>query len=722
MRFLSALSCLVLLAACGEAWNNPYPAAERGKNILYSAFTERPKHLDPVQSYSENEAEIIQQIYEPALQYHYLKRPYTLIPATATEVPKPIYLDAAGGRLAHDANDVAFSVYEIHIKPGVLYQPHPAFAGDGAGRPLYQNLSRAAIAPLWKLSDFGNTGTRELRAEDYVYQIKRLAHPRLHSPIFGLMSEYIVGLKELADTLKKANQQLQRDSDNDAWLDLSKYPIAGVEAVDRYTYRIKVKGRYPQFVYWLAMPFLAPVPVEVDHFFSQPGMAEKNLSLDWYPVGTGPYMLTENNPNARMVLERNPNWRGEPYPEDGEPGDEKRGLLADHGKAMPFIDRVVFSREKESIPYWNKFLQGYYDSSGIASDSFDQAVRISIEGDAAISSEMESRGIRLETSVATSTSYMAFNWLDSVVGGSSERAKKLRHAIAIAVDWEEYISIFANGRGLPIQGPIAPGIFGYRDGREGINPVVYDWIDGKAVRKPIEAAQKLLAEAGYPGGRDVNTGRPLTLYYDTTGRGPQDKSRLDWYRRQFGKLDIQLEVRDTDYNRFQDKVRKGNAQIFTWGWNADYPDPENFLFLLYGPQHKVKYDGENAANYVNPEYDRLFEQMKTVDNSPERQAIIDKMVAILSQDMPWAGGTHPKDYGLYHRWLTNQKPNQMARNKLKYYRIDPEVREAMRAEWNRPVLGPIIAIVLLLALSAIPAVASYRRRERMAARPQAGVG
>ena len=725
MRVLSALACLVLLAACGEAWNNPYPAAERGKNILYSAFTERPKHLDPVQSYSENEAEFTQQIYEAPLQYHYLKRPYTLIPATATEVPKPVYFDTAGRRLAQDADDVAFSVYEIHIKPGILYQPHPAFATDGAGRPLYQSLTRAAIAPMWKLSDFANTGTRELRAEDYVHQIKRLAHPRLHSPVFGLMSEYIVGLKELADTLKLANQKLQGAGEADAWLDLSKYTIAGAEVVNKYTYRITLKGRYPQFVYWLAMPFLAPVPIEVDHFFSQPGMAEKNLSLDWYPVGTGPYMLSENNPNARMVLDRNPNWRGEAYPDEGEAEDLRLGLLADRGKTMPFIDRVVFSREKESIPYWNKFLQGYYDASAISSDTFDQAVRISIEGDAAVSPEMEARGIKLKTSVATSTSYLAFNWLDPVVGGAGdaqqrERAKKLRHAIAIAVDWEELISIFANGRGISMQGPIAPGIFGYRDGREGINTTVYDWVDGRPVRKPIEAAKKLLAEAGYPNGRDAKTGQPLVLYYDTTGRGPGDKPRLDWFRKQFAKLDIQLEVRDTDYNRFQDKIRKGAAQIFSWGWNADYPDPENFLFLLYGMQHKVKYAGENAANYVNPEYDRLFEKMKIMENSAERQAIIDRMLAILSEDMPWAGGYHPKDYALYHAWLGNSKPNQMARNKLKYYRIDTALRVARRDAWNRPVLGPLAAVLVLLALSAIPAVSSYRRRERMAARQDAG--
>jgi hypothetical protein len=161
-----------------------------------------------------------------------------------------------------------------------------------------------------------------------------------------------------------------------------------------------------------------------------------------------------------MVLERNPNFHSETYPAEGEEADKGAGLLADAGKALPFVDKVVFSREKESIPYWNKFLQGYYDVSAISSDVFDQAVRVGVEGDTTVSPEMEARGIRLSTSVATSTSYIAFNWDDPVVGGNSDRARKLRHALSIAYDIEEQIAIFANGRGIAAQGPIAPGIFG----------------------------------------------------------------------------------------------------------------------------------------------------------------------------------------------------------------------------------------------------------------------
>ena len=710
MRFLVALVCVLLLAGCGRVWNDPYPASESGKNILYSSFSERPKHLDPAQAYTADEYDFIWQVYEPPLQYHYLKRPYTLIPATAAAIPRPRYYDSAGAELPASAKDVAYSVYEIHIKPGIYYQPHPAFARDAAGHSLYLDLKPADLRGKYRLADFPKSGTRELVAADYIYEIKRLAHPRIHSPILGHMSDYIVGLKEYAALLER------EDKATPIWVSLARHEISGVQLVDRYTYRIKVRGKYPQFIYWLAMPFFAPVPPEADRFYSQAGMAEKNFSLDWYPLGTGPYMLSENNPNARMVLKRNPNFRGEAYPSSGEPGDAAAGLLADAGKTAPFIDTVVFTREKESIPYWSKFMQGYYDQSGISNDNFDNAVRMGIEGEAALSPEMKSRGIRLTTSVATSIYYLAFNWLDPVVGGqgdaaAQERARKLRQAISIAIDNEEFISIFANGRGVPGQGPIPPGIFGYRGGDEAYNPVVYEKTGGAWHRRSIAQAKKLMAEAGYPDGRDARTGAPLVLYLDTTGGGPGGKSRLDWYRKQFQKIDVQLEFRTSDWNRFQEKIRKGNTQMFFLGWNADYPDPENFMFLLDGPQGAVKDGGENKANYSNPEFDRLFEQMKNMENGPERQAIIDRMVAVLRQDAPWVWSYHPKDYSLNHAWLSNVKPNQMARNGLKFYRLDPALRELKRAEWNRPVVWPLLVVFALLVLGTLPALRTWRARE-----------
>ncbi len=701
---------VVFAGGCNDQpWNSPYPPHQAGQEILYASFGERPNHLDPAQSYSSNEVVFTGQIYEPPLQYHFLKRPYELEPLTVTRMPEPYFVDEAGQRLPADTapDDVAYSIYEIEIMPGIRYQPHAALAKSAGGDYVYHYLTEAGLEGITTLGDFSETGSRELVAADYVYQVKRLAHPHLHSPIFGLMSDYIVGLKDYAKTLE---EEAGKAGEN-AYINLQDYPLEGAAVIDRYRYRIKLRGVYPQFRYWLAMPFFAPVPWEADVFYGQPGMKDRNITLDWYPLGTGPYMLTINNPNRQMVLERNPNFHGETYPTQGEEGDAEAGYLKDAGTPLPLIDKVVYSLEKEAIPYWNKFLQGYYDSSGISSDSFDQAVQIGSAGDISLTPALKEKGVKLNTAVSASIFYMGFNMLDPVVGGDSERARLLRQAIAIAMDYEEFISIFSNGRGLPAQGPLAPGIFGHLEGEEGMNPYVYDWGPYGLQRKSIEHARKLLAEAGYPDGRDVETGKPLVLYLDTPGGGPDDSARMSWLRKQFEKLSIQLQIRATDYNRFQDKMRKGTAQIFQWGWNADYPDPENFLFLLYGKNSKVEHNGENAANYVSEEFDQLFERMSNMPNSPERQEVINRMVEILRHDAPWVFGFYPKQFVLYHDWYSNAKPNLMANNTLKYRRVSPDMRELKRRAWNQPVLWPLGMLVLLLVVAIVPAVIAYRRHE-----------
>jgi ABC-type transport system substrate-binding protein len=306
--------------------------------------------------------------------------------------------------------------------------------------------------------------------------------------------------------------------------------------------------------------------------------------------------------------------------------------------------------------------------------------------------------------------------LDPVVGGYTERARKLRQAISIAFDVEEFVLIFLNGRGIPSQGPVPPGIFGYEEGCAGINEYVFDCVDGSPRRKPLSIAKQLLVEAGYPDGRDPKTGEPLLIYYDTADTGPEDRAKQDWTRKQFQKLGIQLVPRQTDYNRFQDKMRAGDAQFFRWGWHADYPDPENFMFLLYGPNKKVGHDGENAANYDNAEFNRLFDRMKNMDNTPERLGIIREMNAVLIRDAPWIFGFHPKKFVLVQSWLANTKPHQIASNTLKYQRLDPALRERLREDWNQPVIWPVVSGLALFSVIGVVAVTAYRRRDRAAAR------
>ncbi len=221
-----------------------------------------------------------------------------------------------------------------------------------------------------------------------------------------------------------------------------------------------------------------------------------------------------------------------------------------------------------------------------------------------------------------------------------------------------------------------------------------------------------MEQAGYAGGIDAETNKPLVLYYDVTSSGPDDRARLNWVRKQFNKLGVQLILRTTDYNRFQDKMRKGTAQIFTWGWNADYPDPENFLFLLYGENAKVAKGGENASNYSNPEFDKLFVRMKNMPNNDERKQIIKQMVQILREDAPWLWGYHPKAFSLFHQWYKNVKPNLMANNTLKYKRVEPALRLQKQSQWNRPVTWPVWLILAIIVLSILPAWRIYKQHEQ----------
>ncbi|MBK1641715.1 peptide ABC transporter substrate-binding protein [Chromatium okenii] len=712
-RLTVGLLALALGGCEKTLWNDPYPAADSAQHTLYSAFDERPQHLDPVRSYSANEYAFLAQIYEPPLQYHFLWRPYRLIPLSAAEVPTPHYFDAAGQPLPDDAPaaTIARADYVIRIQPGIQFQPHPALAQTSDGQLRYHALTEADLTDIKQLADFAETGTRELTADDFIYQIKRLAAPWLQSPIAGVMAQHLVGFADLTTQLTP----LAQATPSAQVAALRQTALAGVTAIDRYSFRIQLNGKYPQFVYWLAMPFFAPMPWEAEAFYAQPGMSERNLSLDWYPIGTGAFLLSENNPNLRMVLSRNPNVHLERYPTDGMPGDAASGILADAGKPLPLLDRAIYSLEKEDIPRWNKFLQGYYDSSGIASDAFDQAVQLDTDGTPLLTDAMREQGITLLTSVEPSNYYLGFNMLDPIVGGSSQRARWLRQAISIAVDYEEFIAIFANGRGVVAHGPLPPGIFGYRDGAAGINPVVYEWRDGRAVRRPLAAAQELMAQAGYPHGIDRESGQTLTLNYEAVATGPDDRARLNWIRKQFAKLGIELVVRSTDYNRFQDKLRTGAGQLFMVGWNADYPDPENFLFLLYGGNSKVIHQGENVANYANPEFDRLFEAMKFMNDGAERQAIIDQLLDIARVDAPWIWGFFPKSFSLHHQWLANVVPNQMANNTLKYRRLDPAQRQHLRHAWNQPIVWPLMIGSLLLLMLILPAWWLIWRREKTTA-------
>lgn len=731
---LATLLLPLLLTACN---NSPHPRGAETENVMYSGYQERsPKYLDPTSSYSNNETPVTYQVYEPLYSYHYLKRPFELIPKLATELPKVSYVDKENKPLPSDApaESIAESIYEIPLRKGVMYAPHPALAKDDKGQFRYHNMTKADLGKKRTPYEFEHQGTREMTADDIVYALKRHATTRTIAPIFSVFAESIVGLKEYGEMVKKEDAKLlatiERDSLDKPFLDFRQWPLSGVQALDPYTLRVRIKGKYPQMKYWMAMTFFTPVPWEADKFYSQPGMAFNGLSLNVWPAGTGPFMLKEYEQDRYHVLVKNPNFRGEPYPCEGMPGDKEKGLLDDCGKTMPFIDKLVFQSEKEKVPYRSKFRAGFYDLPEIERDDWGQDFLDEMNSSESVKKDFEDKKIYIPRSTATTIWYVGFNWLDPVVGKGDtpeQQAKnrKLRQALTTVIDWKEYGQLFPRKGGVEAHSPIPPGLFGSRNGtKEGVNPFTHDWVEdgkggGQPVRKPLDYAKKLLAEAGYPNGREEKTGRPLVINYDYQRvPTPEVRAEMDLMIKQYARLGVQLEIRATDFNQYQDKKRKGALQFALGGWFADYPDAENFMFLLYGPNSSAKFDGDNLLNYDNAEYNTLFEKMKTLDDGPEKQQLIDRMVRILQEDAVWSFGYIPYATGAFQQWVKNPAVPIMFRDMAKYYRLDTKLRAEKIAQWNKPTYWPLGVFVLAAVLLFYIAQTSFRRRERMSGRGQ----
>jgi ABC-type transport system substrate-binding protein len=662
------LVAAALLAACS---NNPYPDEDSSRKIVYTNYREAPKTLDPAVAYTTGAHAVTGNVYDTLLEYHYLKRPYELIPGLVTRVPEAE--PGPGGRVG----------YRFELRSGLLYQDDPCFALAGEG-----------------------LRTREVVAEDVAFELMRIADPAVNSPVIEPFS-YLVGFREFSQRL----QALREAEPAFASLPVREQyaragGIVGVRVPSRHELEIVLSQPYPQILFWFAMPFTAPVPWEaIEHYDGEGG---RDHFAD-HPVGTGPYVLAHYNKQARMVLEASPNWYGSrhpewkapgaTYPSEGEPGDREKGLLDPGvvGKPLPFIERLEFRREKEPIPRFNKFIQGYYDVSGIIKESFDRVIV-----DDRLSPEMDALGMRLEKSVDPSVFYLGFNMDDPIVGTpGGGRSRKLRQAMSLAIDAEEWTRLFSNGRGVPAQSPLPPGLFGYdRDYR---NP--YRQLD-------LERARRLLEEAGYPGGIDPETARPLRLTFDTYQTSAEGLTQVQFFLDAWRKIGVDVQIAATNYNQFQEKVRNGAYQVFMWGWIADYPDPENFFFLLWSEMARSKSGGPNTSNFSNPRFDALYLAMKARDNDARRLGMIRQMTAILEEERPWIELFHNEDYALYHAWLENVKPFGMSFPTIKYRDLDPELRATLRREWNEPLLWPAWAMLGLAVAVLVPGVVTFYRERQ----------
>ncbi len=568
-------------------------AAPDPRKVVRIAYPSAERGFDCARESDEFTGTLCDNIYDALLQYDHLARPIRLQPRAAEALPEV----TDGGR-----------TYTFRIRPGIFFTPDPAFGGR----------------------------RRELVAEDYVYSLKRFFDPKVRAQWAFLLAGKVVGADALAEEAKRTGRF---DYDR---------PIEGLQALSRHVFRLKLVEPDYNMLYILTMPATAAVAREVVEFYGD-AFAE-------HPVGTGPFRLASWRRSARIVLEANPDYRGEAFRSAGGE-DERDRRIAEHleGKTLPLVGRIAIDIVEERQPEWLAFLNAEHDYIRPLPVEF---LDVAMPG-GRLAPNLARRGIEVRPDEVAWITYTTFNMRDPVVGGYTPEKVALRRAISLAYPVDDEIRIIYKDQALRIHSPIAPGMAGFTDERS--PTLAYDPPRAKA----------LLDMYGYldrdgDGYREMPDGSRLTIDQAST---PDQRARQknELWRRAMDAIGIRMTFDKVEkLPELRRQAQLGKVQSFSYGWIADYPDGENFLQLFW----TKSIGGANYSLFSHPEFDRLYERIKVMPDSPERTELYRRMVRILWVYAPWRVNSLMRGSVLIHPWIIGYKKHPFAHDPWRYLDVD----------------------------------------------------
>ncbi len=571
-----------------------HAAAEK---VLRVSFNTAETNFDPAFVSDTYSNSIVHEIFDAPLTYDFLAQPAKLKPETLEAMPE---ISADG------------LTYTLRLRKGIYFADDPAFEGK----------------------------KRELVAADYEFAMKRLMDPKVASPNLWLIEGRVDGIEEAIEKAKKDGR-----FDYDA-------RVRGIEVVDRYTLRIRLKKPDYNFLYILAMQNFGAQAREVAERYGD--------EIGEHPVGTGPFRIAQWRRSSRIVLVRNENFRETWY--DAEPPADdpiSQQLYAEmKGKRIPQLDRVEISIVEEAQPRWLAFLNGELEWINVPLEF----VNMALPGGKEPAPWILKRGLRYIADTDPDITYLYWNMKDPVFGGYTPEKVALRRAIGLAYNNQEEISLLRNGMAIEAQTPLPPGVVGY-DARFQLGKT-YDPARAKA----------LLDMYGYvdrdgDGWRDLPDGNPLVFVYATT---PDQISRLftQLWKKNMSAVGIRMEVETAKWPDLRKKSKLGKLQNWHLAWSADYPDGENFYQLLYGPNCGSSNDG----CFQLPAFDRLYERVATMPPGPERVAIFNEMAGLVTVYAPWKLFSHRKRNQLLQPWVLGWRKHPFLHEGFRYVDIDLERR------------------------------------------------
>ncbi len=588
----AAIGWMALALATAVA-TTPIRAADMSKTI-HVAFGSAENGLDPQAVYDSYSFYVCHAIFDPLYTYDYFARPVRLVPNTAAGLPQI----TDGGR-----------TFTVKVRPGVYFADDPAFKGK----------------------------KRELTAEDYVFTIKRIFDPKVRSYWLYLFDHRLVGLDESLERARKTNR-----FDYDA-------KIEGLQALDRYTLRLRFKEPYYSFQYWLSYDGLAAVAREVVEAYKD----DSNRVME-HPVGTGPYRLKAWTRGQKIVLEANPGYREETYPVPGpgsEPGDAAIAK-ANAGKKLPIVGRIEATIMEEALPRLLAFNSGQLDTLEVPPSIADNVLR-----DGKLLPEYVKRGVILHRKVDPALSFWFFNLDDPVIGGYAPEKIALRRAIALGYDRQAEIDQVRHGQGALASQLVPPGIPGHDSS-----------LVAKSAYDPA-AARALLDKFGYKdrdgdGYRELPDGKPLTIVKASTPEAV-DRTVNELWKKNMDAIGIRITFFTQKWPELNKMSEAGQLQMWGLSWIASVPEPESFATPLYSKTIGT----QNDARFRLPAYDQAFEAAQLLPDGPQRTALYRKMSELVQNYTPWILGMNAYGNVVVQPWLKGYKQSPFQVHEWKYYDV-----------------------------------------------------
>lgn len=383
--------------------------------------------------------------------------------------------------------------------------------------------------------------------------------------------------------------------------------ITGITKVDDYTIKIELEYPFAPFLSILAYNTFNVLPKEdVEKYGTE--------QFNFHPVGTGPFKFEQWIQDDKIVLSKNEDYWGK---------DE-------NGNQLPYLDGVEFSVITDLAMQWTEFGLGNFDIIEEVDDPYYYEAK-----------EMPNFIERPQLE----TYYYGFN----VTMAPFKDNKALRQAFNYAIDRQGLIDMVRNGRALPATGPLPPGMMGYD---ESIEPkYTYD----------VEKAKALLTEAGYPNGIKVE------LTYNTSDAHKRIAEALQAQMKQSG---IDMTLKNVDWGALLDATDRLEVPFFRMGWVADYPDPDNFLYVLLHSDN-IGPNG-NYSGFVHEEFDRLTQQGRIETDPAKREELYKEAEAIAREEAPWLYIYYYTTHGLAQPYVKNMQVPFFGAYSLKYTRLDIE--------------------------------------------------